>query len=474
MIKTSARASVAAGIKYGMAASLSVATPYAASAKSPQMGPYHTDMTFAEMRAVDPARKWLNKSFYDYAVLYTRAQYSYGGLSWLGRKFDVVYERTAYPSANLIASVQIPADGFNSCETQIKQLAVDLDSALGSSPTAWSDNTPLPFGNVDQLSKGFEYFYPFEANYSFALPEAVPPTKTIKTDNKISLFRIKLPAYPGNGAADVIGWRSYRMFDGEMVQLLASYGANARATSKCLASITVKTAAKYGDDWQRPAAVVVPTGLKELLSDYTLATGYAQVMTQQWSQPIPKADSSHYICDVDLAEGRLRQCHANTEIAPTQSTVLDSYARFLQQQGRMKIVTDDDDFRPRAAHIKVEPVAVLPPRNFDWQLAQLDALKTGIQDFQSQRIGGEVLQQFAPMESAENAILNFKCHIMTDYSVFCGTMTVEPEQLQRRYARLLYIVAERMAATKVKSVLTNGQDAAGTYFMFRVVFRASS
>ncbi len=474
MIKTSARASVAAGLKYWVIASLSVATPYAASAESPQMGPYHADMTFAEMRAVDPARKWLNRSFYDYAVLYTRAQYSYGGLSWLGREFDLVYERTGYPSANLTASTQIQADGFNSCETQIKQLAVDLDSALGSNPVAWSDNSPLPFGNVDQLSKGFEYFYPFVANYSYALPEAVSPSKTVKTDNKISLFRIKLPAYPGNGAADVIGWRSYRLFDGEMVQLLASYGANARATSKCLASITFKTSAKYGDDWQRPAAVVVPIGLKDILSDYTLAAGYAQVMAPQWSQPVPKAGSSHYICDVDLVEGRLRQCHANTEIAPTQSSIQDSYARFIQKQGRMKIVTDEDDYRPRAAHIATEPVAVLPPRNFDWQLAQLDALKTGIQEFQSQRIGGAFLQPFAPLESRENAVLNFKCQIMTDYSVFCGNMTVEPAQLQSRYARLLYVIAERIAVTKVKPVLANGQDAAGTYFMFRVVFRASS
>jgi hypothetical protein len=93
-----------------------------AQAKVPALGTLHPNMRFAEMRAALPKTIWKSRQFKAFGVAYTKAIYANDALPWLGRIFNVVYERSGYPSAELSATIILPATDEKSCGNEIARL----------------------------------------------------------------------------------------------------------------------------------------------------------------------------------------------------------------------------------------------------------------------------------------------------------------------------------------------------------------
>jgi hypothetical protein len=448
------------------------ATP--AYAGEPQMGPFQARMTFSEFRAAAPSNIWQSKSFYDFGIVYTRAVSAYGGLDWLGRRFNIAYERTGYPSSQLNASIQFDAPTPKLCEARLSVLADDVDNAVGTAPPAWVSSPPPSFGTVDGLLKGFEYFHAAKATYGYVFPESEPTNRTINTASRIKLWKFQLKGsvseYP---LQRITAWRSYRMFGTTLVRILGSFDAAAPGTglNRCLASVSFKTFGEISGVGSWPEFINETRALKDVLSHNTLASRYVWAMMPGYEQPVPKENALYYECDVDLVENRLRRCHANSDPAPDPATSQDSFARFLQKEAQLQVLMDETDFRPRTARIAAERLVPPADRAFDWSRAIVSASVAGVQGLQTQRLWGDYLQRFAPNRMEEEAAVTMRCLVMPDYSVFCGDHLVEPVAATRQYRRMADEFRRRAAFMKVKSTLASGDDSAGTYFTVRVVFR---
>jgi hypothetical protein len=439
-----------------------------ALASEPHMGPFHNRMTFAEMRAAMPQNNWSMRPYHEFGIIFGRAQIAPAGLDWLRRKFDLSFERTGYPTSALIASIQIAAVDASSCETQVGRLADDLDANLGPMPAAWSDSPPKSFGRADSLAEGFQHFSAVETSYGYAFPEAEKAQSVVRTPQRLKLTRFQMLKRGAEKAAPKItGWRSYRMVGRTLVRVLASFDAMVPVdgVSRCLASITFKSSGEtMGQGALDPK---IETGdLTAPVSRLPLAYRHAQTLLPSYQKVMPKAGAQYYECQADVVSGALKYCHADSDPEPSVTRTPDSYSRFLEKEINIPLTLDEEDFVPRK--IRVKPVAIDPTETavFDWPLAQHEASKVGIEGFNARQVATGIREYAYGLK--ENATVQFRCTILLDYSVFCGSMSAEPASLEAVFKRYLSSVALNAARTKVKPVLKDGRDAAGQYFMFKV------
>ncbi len=444
----------------------------AAAAGEPQMGPFHNRMSFAQMRAAVPTKSWHARSFYDHGFVFTRVQFAYHGLDWLGRTFDLAYERTGYPSDAIFALQQFDAQDASKCEKEIAALADDLDAAIGTSPAEWNDSPPDLFGRSDSLLAGFIHFGEAKTAYGFVVPEATTASATVRTKARIKLSKFHL-AGRGLGGADqrVTGWRAYRLIGNVMVRVLGSFDAAfPDATIKrCLASIAFKSWGDVNGQGKWPEPVVKTSPLAAVLQRFSLASRQATSLFPPTERPVPKAGARFYVCDTDFVENKLAGCHADTDPVPDISTIPDAFARYLQHEATLPFTLGEEDFAPRTVRVAAEAIPAAPPRVFDWSLANMEASKVGIEGFSAMRAAGQFMNPAS--HPGEDVTVRFACTVLEDYSVFCGSVFAEPEALTTRFNWQLQIIAQNAARQRVKPVMKNGKDAAGQYFMFRIVFR---
>ncbi|MFM2409730.1 MAG: hypothetical protein RL481_558, partial [Pseudomonadota bacterium] len=431
------------------------------AAEVPKMGPYHAEMSFAEMRALDPARRWNDRSFYDYDVVFTRLNETNDPLIWLGKDFYLGFARTGYPTTNLLAAVDLPAKNAGQCLDQLKQLAVALDAELGSAPEEWNDAPPPHFGRAGSLLEGYDYLGPVRDRYRSVVNNMPAPLKTVQTKNGIALYQYRL-SQPGE--ADENGWRSFRMIGRQLVRLMASYGPGSYhdTSDQCYVSISFRTSGNEAGDGRWLDPLVSPLRLSDQIGRYTLAAQYAMPLAAEWAAAAPTAGVSYYLCDIHLIERRLRHCRPEGAAITGETRTYDPYARFLETLGGIPVDMEETDFRPRTARIATEPLVPPTDRAFDWSLASVSASVAGVQGLQTQRLWGDYLQRFAPNRMEEEAAVTMRCLVMPDYSVFCGDHLVEPVAATPRYRRMADEFRRRAAYMTVKSMLASGEDSAGT------------